>query len=74
VLQRLGRHAEAAQALRNAVELKKQPAATWVALGVSLEASGKKPQAVDAYRRSLAAVPSNQDTRSYAEMRIRALR
>jgi predicted TPR repeat methyltransferase len=56
------------------VELKKQPAATWVALGVSLEASGKKPQAVEAYRRSLAAAPSNQETRSYAEMRIRALR
>ena len=74
VLQRLGRHAEAAEALRNAVELKKQPAATWVALGVSLEATGKRAQAVDAYRRSLAAVPGNHDTRSYAEMRIRALR
>jgi Flp pilus assembly protein TadD len=74
VLQRLGRHGEAADALRNAVELKKQPAATWVALGVSLEATGKKPEAVEAYRRSLAAAATNQDTRSYAEMRIRALR
>jgi MSHA biogenesis protein MshN len=74
VLQRLGRHAEAAEALLTAVELKKQPAATWVALGVSLEATGKKPQAIEAYRRSLAAAPSNQETRSYAEMRIRALR
>jgi len=74
VLQRLGRHAEAAEALLIAVELKKQPAATWVALGVSLEASGKKAQAVEAYRRALLAAAGNQDTRSYAEMRIRALR
>ena len=74
VLQRLGRHAEAADALHNAVELKKQPAATWVALGVSLEAAGRKAQAVEAYRRSLLAGASNQDTRSYAETRIRALR
>ena len=74
VLQRLGRHAEAADALRSAVELKKQPAATWVALGVSLEATGKKAQAVEAYRRSLVAAAGNQDTRGYAEMRIRALR
>ena len=74
VLQQLGRHAEAAEALRNAVELKNQPAATWVALGVSLEATDKKAQAIEAYRRSLAAAASNQDTRSYAEMRIRALR
>ena len=74
VLQRLGRHAEAADALRSAVELKKQPAATWVALGVSLEATGKKSQAIEAYRRSLVAAASNQNARSYAEMRIRALR
>lgn len=74
VLQRLGRHAEAADALLSAVELKKQPAATWVALGVSLEATGKKAQAVEAYRRSLLAATSSQETRSYAEMRIRALR
>ena len=74
VLQRLGRHAEAADALHNAVELKKQPAATWVALGVSLEVAGRKAQAVEAYRRSLLAGASNQDTRSYAETRIRALR
>ena len=56
------------------LELKKQPAATWVALGVSLEATGKRSQAVEAYRRSLVAAASNQDARSYAEMRIRALR
>ena len=74
VLQRLGRHAEAAEALLSAVELKKQPAATWVALGVSLEATGKRAQAVEAYRRSLLAAAGSQDTRSYAEMRIRALR
>jgi len=74
VLQRLGRHAEAADALLSAVELKKQAAATWVALGVSLEATGKKAQAVEAYRRSLLATTGNQETRSYAEMRIRALR
>ena len=74
VLQRLGRHAEAAEALRNAVELKKQPAATWVAFGVSLEAIGRKAQAVEAYRRSLIAAAGNQETRSYAETRIRALR
>lgn len=72
VLQRLGRHAEAAEALQNATRISAQPGATWVALGVSYEALGRKPDAVQAYRRSLSA-PIAQDVRSYAENRIRAL-
>jgi len=74
VLQRLGRHVEAAEAFRNAIELKNQPGAAWVALGVSLEATGRKQEAIQAYRRSLLASALSQDTRSYAETRIRALR
>jgi len=74
VLQRLGRHVDAAEAFRSAIELKNQPGAAWVALGVSLEASGKKQDAIQAYRRSLLASALSQDTRSYAETRIRALR
>jgi MSHA biogenesis protein MshN len=72
VLQRLGRHPEAAEAFRNATATGNASGATWVALAVSLEAIGRKGEAVQAYRRSLG-TPIAQDVRSYAESRIRAL-
>ena len=72
VLQRLGRHAEAAEAFQNAARVGSQAGTTWVALGISLEAIGRKTDAVQAYKRSLGG-PMAQDARSYAESRIRAL-
>jgi MSHA biogenesis protein MshN len=74
VLQRMGRHAEAVSAFQNAARLVEQPAATWVALGISYEGMGSKPEALRAYRQSLAAGPTSAEVRSYAENRIRALK
>jgi MSHA biogenesis protein MshN len=74
VLQRLGLHAEAATALGSAVELKPQPATTWLALAMSLDAAGRKPEALEAYRRSLAAGGLAAEAHRYAESRIRTLR
>jgi MSHA biogenesis protein MshN len=74
VLQRVGRHAEAVSAFQNAARLVDQPAATWVAMGISYEGLGSKPEALRAYRQSLAAGPASADVRAYAENRIRALK
>jgi len=74
VLQRAGRHAEAVSAFQNAARLIDQPAATWVAMGISYEGLGSKPEALRAYRQSLAAGPASAEVRAYAENRIRALK
>jgi MSHA biogenesis protein MshN len=74
VLQRVGRHAEAVSAFQNAARLVEQPAATWVAMGISYEGLGAKPEALRAYRQSLAAGPASAEVRAYAENRIRALK
>jgi len=73
VLQRLGRHAEAIEAFQSAAKISDQGGATWVALGISLEATGRKVEALQSYRRSLGAGTVAQDVRAYAEGRIRAL-
>lgn len=74
VLQRVGRHAEAVSAFQNAARLVDQPAATWVAMGISYEGLGSKAEALRAYRQSLAAGPASAEVRAYAENRIRALK
>jgi hypothetical protein len=42
-------------------------------MGISYEATGRKAEALQAYRRSLGIAPIAQDVRAYAEGRIRAL-
>lgn len=73
VLQRLGRHAEAVDAYRRAVQGAPQSGNTWAGLGISLEALGRKAQAAEAFRRALGAGPLNKDVREYAETRLKAL-
>lgn len=73
VLQRLARHGEAVESYQNAIRGGAQPATTWVGLGISLEAVGRKPDAAQAYRRALAAGPIAPEAREYAESRARAL-
>jgi Flp pilus assembly protein TadD len=73
VLQRLGRHAEAVDVLQRATQISDQQGATWVAMGVSYEAMGRRAEALQSYRRSLGAAPLVQEVRTYAEGRIRAL-
>jgi Flp pilus assembly protein TadD len=73
VLQRLSRHEEALVAFQNAVRGGSQPATTWVGLGISLEAVGRRPEAGQAYRRALSAGAIAPEAREYAERRARAL-
>jgi len=73
VLQRLNRHAEAVDAYQAAIKGAAQPATTWVGLGISLEAVGRKSEAAQAYRRALGSGPLAPEAREYAENRARAL-
>ena len=72
VMQRLGRHDEAVEALQAATRLPNAPATGLVALGISLEASGRKTEALEAYKRSLEMTLA-PETRSYALGRVRML-
>ena len=73
VLQRLGRHAEAADAFQTALRQVPQDGVTWMGLGISLEALGKKAEASDAFRRAAATGTLSAEVRSYAEQRSRQL-
>jgi MSHA biogenesis protein MshN len=73
VLQRLTRHGEAVEAYQDAIRGATQPPATWVGLGISLEAVGRRSDAAQAYRRALASGPMAPEAREYAESRAKAL-
>lgn len=74
LLQRLGRHAEAAEAYQSAVQGRAALPQAWVGLGISLEALNRRTEAADAFRKALAAGPVSADVKTFAEQRIRALR
>jgi MSHA biogenesis protein MshN len=69
VLQRLARHAEAADAYRMALNSGTQTGTSWVGLGISLEALGRRPEAAEAFRRGIATGALTADVRAYAEQR-----
>jgi MSHA biogenesis protein MshN len=73
ILQRMGRDGEAVEALQNAIRGGPQPGATWVSLGISLEALARRPEAAQAYRRALDTGPLAAEAREYAAARARAL-
>jgi tetratricopeptide (TPR) repeat protein len=73
VLQRLGKHVEAAEAYQNAIAITPQPGTTWVGLAISLEALGRRPEAAQAYRRAVDAGSLAAEAKDYAESRARAL-
>ena len=73
VLQRLERHAEAVEAFQRAARTPNQSGVLWIALGISLEALGRRAEALQAYRDSLGAGRVSPDVRAYAESRIHAL-
>jgi MSHA biogenesis protein MshN len=73
VLQRLGRHGQAADAYRLALGAAPQSGATWVGLAISLEAQGHLPEAAQAYRRGVASGTLALEVRAYAEQRVRQL-
>jgi Flp pilus assembly protein TadD len=74
VLQRLGRHGEAAEAFRAALAAAPVNGGAWAGLGISLEALGRRPEAVEAFKRSLAAASPGSSLAGFAEQRLRALR
>jgi len=73
VLQRLGRHGPAADAYRLALGSAPQSGASWVGLGISLEAQGNLPEAAEAFRRGVASGTLANEVRAYAEQRVRQL-
>jgi MSHA biogenesis protein MshN len=73
VLQRLGRHTEAAEAYKSALRASPQQATSWLGLAISYEALGRGAEAADLYRRALRAGPLAPDAREYAEARVLAL-
>jgi MSHA biogenesis protein MshN len=73
VLQRLGRHAEAASAYEGALQSSMQPPGTWTGYGISLEALGRRAEAAQAYERALAAGPMPAELRDYTEGRLKGL-
>ena len=74
LLQRLGRHAEAADSYLAALQTRSTVPQAWVGLGISYEQLGKRPEAAEAFRRALAAGPLSTELKTFAEQRIRALR
>jgi len=74
LLQRLGRHAEAAEAYQTALQARSSIPQAWVGLGISLEALQRRPEAADAFRRALLAGPVSAEVKTFTEQRIRALR
>ena len=74
ILQRLGRHGEAANEYQAALQTQSMIPQAWVGLGISLEALNRRPEAADAFRRALAAGPVSADVKTFAEQRVRALR
>jgi MSHA biogenesis protein MshN len=73
ILQRMARHAEAADAYRMALGFGVQSGASWVGLGISLDALGRKPEAAEAFRRGVAAGALTDEVRAYADQRVRQL-
>jgi MSHA biogenesis protein MshN len=71
VLQKLGRHAEAAEAFQAASRDAPQNGAIWMGLGVSLESLGRKAESADAFRRAAATGTLSAEARSYATQRAR---
>jgi MSHA biogenesis protein MshN len=74
VLQRLGRYGPAADAYRLALGSAPQSGASWVGLGISLEAQGNLPEAAEAFRRGVASGTLANEVRAYAEQRVRQLK
>jgi MSHA biogenesis protein MshN len=74
VLQRLSRHAEAADAYRQVLAIGVQSGASWVGLGISLEALNRRPEAAEAFRRGIATGTLAGELLAYAEQRAQQLR
>ena len=73
VLQKMGRHAEAADAFRISLRGMPQNGAAWLGLGISLDALGRRPEAAESFRRAAATGMLGSEASNYAEQRARQL-
>jgi MSHA biogenesis protein MshN len=74
VLQRLGRHREAAEAYGNALDASQGNAGALMGLAISLESLQERSDALEAYRRALAGGSLSPELRAYAEQKVKELR
>lgn len=65
-----GDHARAAEFLRDALERDPLYSAAWKALGRSLEAAGRREEALETYRRGIAAAREKGDRQAEKEMTV----
>ena len=73
VLQKMGRHAEAAEAFQISLRGAPQNGAAWLGFGISLEALGRRSDAAESFRRAAATGMLGPEASSYAEQRARQL-
>jgi tetratricopeptide (TPR) repeat protein len=72
-LQQLGRHAEAERAYRRALGREPDVGAWWAGLGISLDASGRGDEALDAFREAQRRGPLDPALADYLGERVEAL-
>lgn len=72
-LQALGRHPEAEQAYRRALQREPDIGAWWAGLGISLDATGRGAEALDAYREAQRRGPLAPALADYLGERVEAL-
>ena len=73
VYQRLGRHAESAEAYGRVLSVHPGREIWWMGMAIALEGAGNVAPALQAYRRALALPSLSPELRRYAETRAKAL-
>ncbi len=74
VLQRMGRHSEASEAYERSLRAAPDVPSTLLGYAISLDALGRVGDAIQIYKRVLAAKPLSAEVQDYAEKRLRATR
>jgi MSHA biogenesis protein MshN len=73
VLQRAGHHAEAVDQYRAALRIKPDAPVWWMGLGISLQASDRNTDALDAYKRALSSGSLSPELQAFVEQKIKQL-
>ena len=73
LMQRAGRHQDAVDQYRAALRLRPDAGLWWMGLGISLQASERGSDALDAYRRALTSGSLSAELQGFVEQRIKQL-
>jgi MSHA biogenesis protein MshN len=73
LLQRAGRHQEAAEQYRSALRFKPDAGVWWMGLGISLQAVERGADALEAYRRAVSSNTLSPELQAFVEQRIKQL-